>query len=223
MITFCRQLIAAVHPQVLLLTNILQVHLATAWSVWAVAPIMQLMRARSTWLRMVILVVVGVILVRVWRSDMLTSSYIQSIFDYKDGNLYNKDFRGPRALKGAKAGSTRKDGYVRINVDGKSYLAHRLIWLWHGKELIQGLELDHINGNKSDNRIENLRQATRLQNEYNKPKRGYRFESGKWRMRMKINGKNKHLGMFDTEEQAKEFYNLAAELVHGEYRHEART
>lgn len=154
---------------------------------------------------------------------MLKYSYIQSIFGYKDGNLYNKNFRGPRAIKDAKAGSTRKDGYVRINVDGKSYLAHRLIWLWHGKKLVQGLEIDHINGNKSDNRIENLRQTTRLQNEYNKPKRGYRFESGKWRVRMKINGRQKHIGMFDTEEEAKTAYDLAAQLIHGEYKHEVKT
>jgi hypothetical protein len=148
---------------------------------------------------------------------MLTTIQLKELFDYKDGNLYWKVYKGPRAPIGSIAGSVRKDGYCRINIDGKSYLTHRLVWLWHGKELDTNIEIDHINNNPSDNRIENLRLATRLQNEYNKPKKGYRFEAGKWRARIKVNGKQQHLGMFDTEDEARLAYLTAAKQTQGNY------
>jgi hypothetical protein len=152
---------------------------------------------------------------------MLTSTQIQSLFNYRDGKLYWKVFKGPNATVGSIAGNNRKDGYCRINIDGKGQLAHRLIWLWHGRELPANMEIDHINNNKSDNRIENLRLATRLQNEHNKPKKGYRFEAGKWRARIKVNGKQKHLGMFDTEDEARLAYLSAAKQIQGAYRYES--
>ncbi len=68
---------------------------------------------------------------------------------------------------GAVAGYTRKDNYRLISVDGRTYLAHRLIWLLHNGVFPSG-EIDHINRNPSDNRIENLREAGRSDNELNK-------------------------------------------------------
>jgi len=150
---------------------------------------------------------------------MLTTIQLKELFNYKDGNLYWKVYKGPRAPLGSIAGNVRKDGYCRITIDGKSYLAHRLIWLWHGKKLNTIIELDHINNNQSDNCIENLRLATRLQNEHNKPKKGYRFEAGKWRAKIKINGKQKHLGMFDTEDEARLAYLTVAKQTQGNYTH----
>lgn len=148
---------------------------------------------------------------------MITTTQAQELFDYNDGNLYWKSFQGPRAVGGSLAGSVRKDGYCRIQISGKYYLAHRLIWVWHGNQLPNNMEIDHINNNPSDNRIENLRLATRLQNEHNKPKKGCRFESGKWRARIKVNGKQQHLGMFDTEDEAKLAYLIAAKQAQGAY------
>jgi hypothetical protein len=144
---------------------------------------------------------------------MLTLTQLQKLFDYRDGNLYWKTFKGPRAIAGSLAGSIRKDGYCRIRIDGKYYLTHRLIWVWHGNELSRNIEIDHINNKSSDNRIENLRLATRLENEYNKPKKGYRFEAGKWRAKIKVDGKQKHLGMFDTEDDARLAYLIAAKQI----------
>jgi hypothetical protein len=154
---------------------------------------------------------------------MLTKTQIKELFEYKEGVLYNRFTRGPLAVKGSVAGNLNPgNGYWRVAYKGKVYQLSRLIWSYHNGEIPKGLYIDHINRNPLDNRIENLRLCTPTQNEYNKPRKGYRFEAGKWRARIKINGKNKHLGMFDTEEQAKEFYDLAAELVHGEYKYEVR-
>jgi hypothetical protein len=148
---------------------------------------------------------------------MINIELAQRLFDYRDGNLYWKAFKGPNATAGSLAGSVRKDGYCRISIDGKFYLAHRLIWLWHGHELPEKIEIDHIDRNRSNNNIDNLRLATRNQNERNKVRKGYRFEAGKWRAKITINGKDKHLGMFDTEEQARLAYLTAAKPIHGEY------
>jgi hypothetical protein len=148
---------------------------------------------------------------------MITSETVKRLFDYKEGNLYWKAFKSPNATAGSLAGHVRKDGYCRISIDGKSYLAHRLIWLWHGRELPEKTEIDHIDRNKSNNNIDNLRLATRTQNERNKVKKGYRFEAGKWRAKITINGKDKHLGMFDTEDEARIAYLTAAKPIHGEY------
>ncbi len=70
----------------------------------------------------------------------------------------------------------------------------------------EGFEIDHINGNGLDNRIENLRFVTRKQNSMNNKKKGYSFlrTRGKWRARIMVDGKEIHLGLFKTEEEARE-------------------
>jgi len=88
-------------------------------------------------------------------------------------------------------------------------------------------EIDHINGDKLDNRRENLRSATRSQNKMNsgKPKNntsGYKgvcwYKRGnKWRAQIGINGKLKHLGYFEDKEEAAKAYKKAAEKYHGEF------
>lgn len=69
-------------------------------------------------------------------------------------------------IRGRRAGSVGTNGYVRIRVDGQHYSAHRLAWIFtHGS--ISTMSIDHINGIKTDNRIANLRYATRQQNGMN--------------------------------------------------------
>lgn len=94
----------------------------------------------------------------------MNQEILQHIFDYHEGSLIWKNPTGPRALKGTVAGSIDTYGYRQVSVFGRKHLAHKLVWIWHGKELVEGLEFDHINRVRADNRIENLRLITHLEN-----------------------------------------------------------
>jgi hypothetical protein len=128
---------------------------------------------------------------------------VKDYFDYLDGELYWKVAKGHICV-GQKAGSKRVDGYKSIKIDKKGYLAHRLIFLWHHGYLPK--ELDHINGNPSDNRIENLRPATRAQNMYNigiasnatsKNKCVvWHKATKKWEVRLSDNGIRRYFGVY---------------------------
>jgi len=130
---------------------------------------------------------------------------------------------------GKVAGTRHSRGYWSIcltDTSGKRpYLAHRLAWFY-----VYGVwpdaELDHINRDKLDNRIENLRAATRSQNQANNHaqrnnKVGMRgvmaSYNGKFMARIRKHGRVVHLGAFLTVEEAKAAYDEAAERIHGEF------
>lgn len=144
---------------------------------------------------------------------METSNLIDLLHDmfyYYEGNLIRLTYRAPNAKAGDKAGYVSKaDGYTRVNIDGKNYLLHRLIFLMHNNYIPK--YIDHIDGDKSNNRIENLREATSNQNNYNgKPiskTSKYRGVSkdhtgGKWLARVHYKGKRYHIGLFTEEHKA---------------------
>lgn len=160
-------------------------------------------------------------------------------YDAESGELTWRD-PGPQAfdsLKGYRifrrrfvgrvAGSLKKsDGYVRIFVDGKSYLAHRLVWaLVYGE--VPSLDVDHADRNRSNNRLSNLRLATRSQNCMNRPAhctnkvgiKGVHWHraTGKWAASIRFGGNRKHLGVFDTINEAATAYRSAASILHGEF------
>ena len=90
---------------------------------------------------------------------------LNQLFVYENGKLFNRIDRG-RGRKGQEAGTFCEDGYRYIRVDRKKYLAHRIAWkLLYGED---PEEIDHINGNRSDNRITNLRSVSRLENMRNR-------------------------------------------------------
>ena len=101
-------------------------------------------------------------------------------------------------LFGRQLGTPSQRGYLRATVNGREYRLHRLVWLWvHGAHPPEGMTLDHINGIKTDNRIDNLRLATVAQNiaYYHDKKRAdpamrniYRERRG-YRVEMQFNGK----------------------------------
>ncbi len=64
-------------------------------------------------------------------------------------------------------GTVRHDGYIRINVDGRLYYAHRLVWIIFNGAIPDGMQVDHIDCDPSNNKISNLRLATQSQNNHN--------------------------------------------------------
>lgn len=124
---------------------------------------------------------------------------------------------------GKVAGSIDDMGYRVIGVDGRLYRAHRLAWLYvHGE---WPKIIDHKDGDRDNNTIANLRLATALQNTANRrgdSRSGYKgvtwqSQIGRWQARIRVKGKNIHLGVFGTAEEASKAYETAAKSVHGEF------
>jgi Demerecviridae HNH endonuclease len=120
-------------------------------------------------------------------------------------------------------GSVTPQGYLRIRVNNKDYQAHRLAW-WFAYGKLPASPLDHINGDKSDNRIANLRLATKQQNAANmKPRHAglkgawWRKDRKKWCAHINRDYKTYHLGTFDTEAEAHAAYCAAAVEFFGEF------
>jgi len=141
----------------------------------------------------------------------ITTEILKKYFDYSDGNLIWRVNKG-RSKKGTIAGSKDNKGYLQIKLNQKVYRLHRLIWLWHGRNLSE--QLDHIDRNPLNNKIENLREATRSTNQWNTSKSdgGVSFHkaSNKWRARIKIHNKEIYLGVFADYQQAKQVRDEAA-------------
>lgn len=125
---------------------------------------------------------------------------------------------------GSVAGYVQKDGYIAISVNGVQYKAHRLAWLYsYGR--FPEYYLDHINMRKDDNRIDNLRIATRSQNHMNRKAyvnnklgtKGVHLCGKKFRSLIKKDGKQICLGIYETIDEAKDAYRNASELMHGEF------
>ncbi len=117
------------------------------------------------------------------------------------------------------AGGTNGAGYVMIRLGGKQYYAHRLAWLWVNN-CFPSKSLDHINGNKIDNRIENLREASQSENMQNLDSRGmkrgthWNKKAGKWAAQITILGVTHFLGFFETRESAHNSYLSAKINLH---------
>ena len=124
------------------------------------------------------------------------------------------------------AGNINMQGYRRISINRINYLSHRLAWLYTHGAWPESM-IDHINGIKDDNRISNLREATRSQNYMNVSMQknntsGYKGVSfdkrhGKWQAVCGLNGKIKHIGYFDTAELASLAYEAFAKISFGEF------
>ena len=154
----------------------------------------------------------------------LTADYARTLFNYnpETGDLVWRVARG-RSRIGVVAGTKTADGYMRVKINGVSYLVHRLVWLIHRGQWPAD-QIDHINGDRAFNRIENLREATRaenLQNRVNTRGSSSRFlgvcwhaQHGKWEARININGRSVHLGIYRTEECAAAAYAEAKSILH---------
>ena len=114
-------------------------------------------------------------------------------------------------------------GYVRIGIGGHNYLAHQLAWLYMKGQTLP--RIDHRDNDRSNNRWRNLRPATRSQNAFNQQRsirnasgfKGVSLFRGRYRAMIKVAGKSKHIGVFDTAEQAHAAYMVEATKHAGEY------
>jgi hypothetical protein len=110
-------------------------------------------------------------------------------------------------------------GYISIGLElnEKTYRiqGHQFAWYWINKECVD--EIDHINGIKTDNRICNLRSVTHQQNQWNRnTAKGYYFDknANKYRAEIRLNNKNIYLGLYHSEEEARNAYLQAKEIYH---------
>jgi hypothetical protein len=148
---------------------------------------------------------------------------IVGLFEYKEGDLIWKVRSGNRTRVGNIAGTIASVGRRYVQVEGKKHLVHRIIWFMHYGNCPEFL--DHIDGNPLNNRIENLRPATKAQNAMNRPVRsdsalgvkGVCKKKNKFSASIFINGKSLFLGMFYTIKDAGVAYKNAASKHFGEY------
>lgn len=141
---------------------------------------------------------------------------------YENGNLIWEDSHSPHTKNGTVAGSKDTHGYIQIHIYGVSVLAHRIIWfMFYGNFPEQ---IDHINRNRSDNRIENLRASNNTRNQHNASLRkdnssgcpGVNLKDGKWCARIAANKKRIALGYFNTKTEAIAAYQSAKEILHAQ-------
>lgn len=132
-----------------------------------------------------------------------------------------------RCKVGDVAGSPHAMGYLQIGVAQQKFLVHRLAWFYvHG--VWPPEQIDHIDGNRTNNAISNLRLASRSDNQCNRGvsrnnttgRKGVRFEArkGLWRAEIQYRGERKWLGYFDNAEDASVAYQTAARELFGEFR-----
>jgi hypothetical protein len=152
------------------------------------------------------------------RLDNLTAEQVRAVLNYDPltGVFHWAVRRSPKVKAGDRAGARNNEGYVGIEFNERSYKAHRLAWLVTHGEWPAG-EIDHINGDRGDNRIANLRVGSKAQNQQNRKLNkdntsghiGVHPRGRKWGASIAYLGKQRYLGTFATVEDAAAAYRKA--------------
>ena len=158
----------------------------------------------------------------------VTQTELMHMLDYNPATgvfLWKNPSKYQVSQKGKVAGRIDSGGYRQIAINKKRYAAHRLAWLYVYGKWPEAL-LDHKNLVKDDNRIENLRECTLINNCWNRRMRSDNTTGlkgvtpsykGKFGSYIAVEGKNIYLGYFDTAEEAHAAYVVASKKYHGEF------
>lgn len=159
--------------------------------------------------------------------DVVNADCVRKLLNYdpSSGDFTRRVSLSPKTPAGSLAGSIDDMGYVRIGVNGKRYRAHQLAWLYMTGEWPDE-DVDHINGFRSDNRWENLRSVSRKVNLQNRRANNpanktsgllgasWSRQANRWTSCIRINGKTRYLGLYDTAEEAHAAYVDAKRKFH---------
>lgn len=153
----------------------------------------------------------------------LTATLLREDFHYDPDTGVFTRLRSSGGIKaGAISGSVNSDGYLDIRVLGKLYRAHRLAWLYMTGEWPSGV-IDHRDHQKTNNKYANLRDVTHAVNLQNQIRArsdshlgvlGVIRSGPKFRAEISVDGKSRHIGSYDTPEQASEAYWAAKSRLH---------
>lgn len=166
-----------------------------------------------------------------FNESLLTAADARELlaFNEKTGVLRWRVDRRGKAKAGTKAGSVAGQGHIQVRINGIRYYAHRLVWLLaYGTWPPAGFDVDHVDGDRANNRLGNLRLATPAQNQANTTKlrktntSGYRGVSWhharkRWEARIRLSGRRTFLGYFDDVIDAARAYDAAYFSAFGEF------
>lgn len=138
------------------------------------------------------------------RKPLPSQEFLVERYEYAEGKLFYRYRASQRCRAGDVVGSLNSEGYVVTMIKGTQYSVHGLIWKWH-----HGTDpsmIDHINRDRSDNRIENLREVTNRKNQWNRgrklPTCVYKHQ-GKYVVRCTLPGRSStYIGIRETVEEA---------------------
>ena len=158
---------------------------------------------------------------------MITQEYLKEILTYnKEAGIFTWKVNHTQKIRIGNIAGTLNKNYILIQINKKKYSAHRLAWLYEYGNFPKH-NIDHIDGNPSNNKISNLREANQSQNGMNKKLHknnnsgikgvGWHKASKKWRARITINRIQHNLGLFDDKELAELVVMEARNKYHGEF------
>jgi hypothetical protein len=155
-----------------------------------------------------------------WKTMSSIKEQVDKKYYYKKGLFYYRE----GGNKDKAAGWQDKDGYLVLYLNGKNIRLNRLVWMYFKGDT--EAEIDHIDGDRLNNELHNLREASRTENNINRSihadnKSGFKgvveYE-GKFKAYTKVDGMTKNLGTFNTAKEASNAYEAFTSEIHGDFK-----